>query len=135
MVASGLRRRTVMLSGIRIVGSIFAIFSASEASAQSQAIDAQAKALDLITNAADRICSIVNQAGSSESLNVKGEVKAQLSGLIRQLAELGINGAADFNSDQYVGVIRTDLATAIKDNAQCKFNVFDKLQAKMIKSD
>ncbi|WP_194460322.1 hypothetical protein [Bradyrhizobium sp. CCBAU 53421] len=124
-----------MLSGIRIVGSIFAIFSASEASAQSQAIDAQAKALDLITNAADRICSIVNQAGSSESLNVKGEVKAQLSGLIRQLAELGINGAADFNSDQYVGVIRTDLATAIKDNAQCKFNVFDKLQAKMIKSD
>ena len=124
-----------MAGGVRIFGFVFAIFAASEASAQSQSTDAQAKALDLITNAADRVCNIVKQAGSSESLNVKGEVKAQLSGLIKQLADLGISGAADFNSDQYEGVIRTDLATAIKDNAQCKFNVFDKLQAKMIKSD
>ncbi|MGY4226391.1 hypothetical protein ACVMIH_003752 [Bradyrhizobium sp. USDA 4503] len=124
-----------MLSGVRIVGFVFAIFFASDASAQSQSIDAQAKALDLITKTADSVCSIVEHHGNSESLNVKGEVKAQLSGLIRQLADLGISGAADFNSDQYVNVIRTDLAVAIKDNAQCKFNVFDKLQAKMIKSD
>ncbi|WP_159109435.1 hypothetical protein [Bradyrhizobium sp. USDA 3458] len=55
--------------------------------------------------------------------------------MIKQLADLGISAAADFNSDQHVNVIRTDLAAAIKDNAQCKFNVFDKLQARMIKSD
>jgi hypothetical protein len=125
----------VMLGGVRIFGFVFAIFAASEASAQSQSIDVQAKALDLITKTADSVCNIVKQAGSSESLNVKGEVKAQLNGLIKKLADLGINGAADFNSDQYEGVIRTDLATAIQNNAQCKFNVFDKLQAKMIKSD
>jgi hypothetical protein len=124
-----------MLGGVRFFVFFFAIFAASEASAQSQSMDAQAKALDLITKAADSVCSTVKQAGSSESLNVKGEVKAQLNGLIKQLADLGINGAADFNSDQYEGVIRTDLATAVLNNAQCKFNVFDKLQAKMIKSD
>jgi hypothetical protein len=123
-----------MPGGVRFFVFFFAIFAASEANAQSQPIDAQAKALELITKTADSICSIVKQAGSSESLTVKGEVKAQLNGLIKKLADLGISGAADFNSDQYEGVIRTDLATAIKNNAECKFNVFDKLQAKMIKS-
>lgn len=122
-----------MPGGIRIFGFVFAIFAASEASAQPQAIDVQAKALDLITKTADSVCSIVTQHGSSESVNVKGEVKAQLDGLIKKLADLGINGAADWKSDQYEGVIRTDLASAIQNNAQCKFNVFDKLQAKMIK--
>jgi hypothetical protein len=124
-----------MLGGVRIFGFVFAIFAASEASAESQSIDVQAKALDLITKTADGVCSTVKQAGTSESLDVKGEVKAQLNGLIKQLADLGISGAADFKSDQYENVIRTDLATAIQNNAQCKFNVFDKLQAKMIKSD
>jgi len=124
-----------MLGGGRFFVFCFAIFAASEAEAQSQTIDAQAKALDLITKTADSVCSIVTLAGNSQSLKVKGEVKAQLSGLIKQLADLGISGDADFNSDKYEGFIRADLATAIQNNAQCKFNVFDKLQAKMIKSD
>jgi hypothetical protein len=123
-----------MLGGVRFFVFFVAISAASEANAQSQSIDVQAKALDLITKTADSVCGIVQHHGNSESLNVKGEVKAQLSGLIKQLADLGISGAADFNSDQYEGVIRTDLATAIRNSAECKLNVFDKLQAKMIKS-
>ena len=124
------------MSGVaRLFAFCFAIVAASEAQAQSQTIDAQAKALDLITKTADSVCSIVTLAGNSQNLKVKGEVKAQLNGLIKQLADLGISGDADFNSDKYEGLIRTDLAAAIQNNAQCKFNVFDKLQAKMIKSD
>ncbi|QQO35331.1 hypothetical protein JJC00_06510 [Bradyrhizobium diazoefficiens] len=123
-----------MPGGVYFLVFFFAIFAASQANAQSQSIDAQAKALDLITKTADSVCGIVKTAGNSESMKVKGEVKAQLSGLIRQLADLGISGDADFNSDKYEGFIRTDLATAIQNSAQCKFNVFDKLQAKMIKS-
>ncbi|HEV2156284.1 hypothetical protein [Bradyrhizobium sp.] len=124
-----------MLGGARFFVLCFAILAASKAEAQPQSLDAQAKALDLITKTADSVCSIVTLAGNSQSLKIKGEVKAQLNGLIRQLADLGISGDADFNSDKYEGLIRTDLATAIQNNAQCKFNVFDKLQAKMIKSD
>jgi hypothetical protein len=99
----------------------------------AQSLEAQAKALDLITKTADNICSIVTQAGSSQSLKVQGDVKAQLSGLIRQLADLGISGAADFTTDQYEGVIHADLATALQHNAECKLKIFDTLQAKMIK--
>lgn len=102
-------------------------------SAYSQSLDAQTKALALITKTADEICSIVNHAGSSQSLKVKGDVRAQLNGLIRQLADLGISGAADFTADQYEGVIQADLASSIQRNSECKLKVFDKLSDKMIK--
>src|SRR5262245_62095367 len=110
----------------RTVTSTTVVLAAAIAtSAYSQSLDAQTKALALITKTADAICSIVNHAGSSQSLKVKGDVKAQLSGLIRQLADLGITGAADFTTDQYEGVIQADLATAIQRNSECKLKVFD----------
>jgi hypothetical protein len=99
----------------------------------AQSLEAQAKALDLITTTADRICNIVRLAGNSQSLKVTGDVKAQLSGLIKQLADIGISGAADFTTDQYEGVLRADLAASVERNAECKFKIFDKLQEKMIK--
>jgi hypothetical protein len=99
----------------------------------AQSLEAQAKALDFITNAADKLCNIVRLAGNSQSLKVTGDVKAELSGLFKQLADIGISGAADFNKDQYENVLRADLAAAVEHNAECKLNVFYKLQEKMIK--
>lgn len=116
----------IIVSGVVCATSIIG-------SAYAESLEVQTKALALITQTADGICSIVSQAGSSQSLNVKGDVKAQLNGLIRQLADLGISGAADFTADQYEGVIHADLATAIQHNAECKLKVFDTLQSKMIK--
>jgi hypothetical protein len=101
--------------------------------AHPQSLDAQGRALDLITSTADRICSIVKLAGNSQSLKVKGDVKAQLSGLIKTLADVGISGAADFSTDEYEGLLQGDLATAVAHNEECKLKVFDKLQEKMIK--
>jgi hypothetical protein len=99
----------------------------------AESSDAQATALSLITKTADGICNTVRDAGSSQSVKVKGDVKAQLNGLIKQLADLGISGAADFAADQYEGLLHADLATAMAKNAECKFNVFNKLQERMIK--
>jgi hypothetical protein len=124
-----MRRRGLLLISVPAVLTTATVC----ALAQPEPIDAQAKALALITDAADRLCSIVKQAGSSQSLKVQGDVKAQLNGLIRQLVDAGISGAADFNADQYEGVIHADLAAAIEHNADCKLKVFDTLQAKMIK--
>lgn len=123
-----------MRKGAQIIASTIFVFAAAVTTgAYSQSLDAQTNALGLITKTADGICNIVNQAGSSQSLKVKGDVKAQLTGLIRQLADLGISGAADFTADQYEGVIQADLAATIRSNAECKLKVFDKLVEKMIK--
>jgi hypothetical protein len=116
------------------IASAAVIFAAAITTpAYSQSLEAQTRALALITKAADEICSIVNHAGNSQSLKVKGDVRAQLSGLIKQLADLGISGAADYTADQYEGVIQADLGATIQRNAECKFKVFDKLQEKMVK--
>jgi hypothetical protein len=116
-----------------IISTIFVCAAAVTTVSYSQTLDAQTTALALITRTADGICSIVKQAGNSQSLKVKGDVKAQLTGLIKQLADLGISGAADFTADQYEGVIQTDLAATIRSNSECKLKVFDKLVERMIK--
>jgi hypothetical protein len=121
-------RRTIIL-----VWLVFGFEGSNIASTYSQALEAQAQALSLITDIADEICGIISHAGNSQSLKVKGEVKAQLNGLIRQLADLGIAGAIDYSVDQYQEVIQSDLAATIQRNADCKLRVFDKLQEKMIK--
>jgi hypothetical protein len=120
-----------MLSTVRILAATIAFAATSHA--YSQSLEVQTKALAQITDAADKICSIVSHAGNSQSLQVKGEVKAQLGGLIKRLADLGILGAADLTTEQYENVIHADLAETINRNADCKFKVFDKLQEKMIK--
>jgi hypothetical protein len=107
------------------------MFATSEA--YSQSLDVQTQALALITKTSDAVCGIVKTVGSYQDLKVKGDVKAQLSGLVKQLADLGISGAADYNTDQYEGFVRSDLAGAFQSAAECKFKVFDKLQEKMIK--
>ena len=120
-----------MLGRARILAVSIAVFATSEV--YSQSLEVQTKALALITKTADEVCGIVKTAGSYQDLKIKGEVKAQLSGLIKQLADLGISGAADYNADQYEGFVRSDLSGTFQRTAECKFKVFDKLQEKMIK--
>jgi hypothetical protein len=129
------RWRTFMRRGASIATVSLLLLSGAGFAEKSyaQSLEAQAKALDFIATFADRMCTIVRLAGNSQSLKVTGDVKAQLSGLIKQLADIGISGAADFNTDQYEGFLRADLAAAVKSNAECKLQVFDKLVEKMIK--
>ena len=56
--------------------------------ADAASLDAP-QALDLITATADRICNVVSTKGEAESSEVKGQVKAQLSGLAAKLADVG----------------------------------------------
>jgi hypothetical protein len=101
--------------------------------AHAESLEAQTEALSLITKTANDICSIVSHAGNYESLKVKGDVKAELNGLIKQLADLGVSGAADFSSEHFENVLRDQLASTIERNAECKLKVFNSLQEKMIK--
>jgi hypothetical protein len=49
--------------------------------------------IKLITDAADRICNVVTANGSASSMDVQGEVKAELRGLASKLANAGISGS------------------------------------------
>jgi hypothetical protein len=89
-------------------------------------------ALKAIADTADRICGTVSTSGDSQSMKATGEVRAQLSGLARHLTELGINGAGSIDNDAYVGVLRSDLPTALNSMQECKLKVFQALEQKLI---
>jgi hypothetical protein len=88
--------------------------------------------LKLITDTADRICNVITTSGSSRSVDVEGQVKAELGGLASRLADVGISGSGKLNDEQYQSVLRQDLAGTLKDNANCKYKVYKDLSDKIL---
>jgi hypothetical protein len=119
-------------------GRVFALVAGIAAIAFFDAADAASldapQALELITKTADSICNVVSTKGEAESSEVKGEVKAQLSGLAAKLADVGVSGSGAIKSDRYQNVLRQDLASTLHDNTSCRLKVFDALQTKLLSS-
>jgi hypothetical protein len=88
--------------------------------------------LNVIKETAVGICGYVGQSGSKSDVEIKGEIKAQLSGLVKRLADAGIVGTATIVDSKYEGVIQEQLAGVMKDNQECREKIFDTLQRKLI---
>src|SRR5512132_1366030 len=84
-------------------------------------------ALTVIADTADRICGIVVTQGEVHSSTVSGDVHAELSGLVRHLASIGVSGAGQIESSDYQNVLQQDLPAALKDVRDCKLRVFERL--------
>lgn len=89
-------------------------------------------ALSAIADTADRVCGILAAQGEADSTKVTGEVRAELSGLAKRLASLGMSGAGDIASSKYQGMLQSDLPSTLKDIRDCKLKVLDKLQATVL---
>jgi hypothetical protein len=85
-----------------------------------------------IGDTASAICGYVGQSGSKSDVEIKGEIKAQLSELVKRLADAGIQGTATIVDSKYQGVIQEQLASVIKDNQECREKVFETLQRKLL---
>ena len=100
---------------------------------KAQDFEAQTRALRTISAFAAETCgNPLALEGNSTDLELSGDVKAQLQGLIAQVAGLGITGAGKYKSDAFKNVLHEQLADALKDNATCKLKVFEVLQEKMV---
>jgi len=71
----------------------------------------------------DKICNVVSLQGEIESSEVKGQVKAQLSGLAAKLADVGVSGTGSINNEQYQNVLRQDLAFKRRPAARAEIRV------------
>ena len=89
-------------------------------------------ALSAIADTADRICGIVVTQGEASSGRAGGDVHAELNGLAKRLASLGVTASGDITSSKYQGVLQQDLPIALKDMRECKLQVLDKLQAAVL---
>jgi hypothetical protein len=114
----------VWLLGLTSVAAAFASFPAC---AQSVA-----QALQEITDTADRLCGNVATSGQTNAASGAAEVKAELNGLAKRLADLGVSASGSTSSSTYEGVIQQELPTALRDVRECKLKVFQTLQEKLL---
>ncbi len=117
----------------RVIAVAICCLLAATASVGAQTIDTQKQAVDLITQTADKICSSIGTSGQTTSSQFQGDVKAQLTGLAAKLADLGLSGSGAIKTEQYQGVLQSDLANSLRDNAQCKLAVFNSMYSALIR--
>ncbi len=57
-----------------------------------------------------------------------GQVTAELNGLAKRLADLGVKGTGTLSSTDFEGVLQPELREALNDVRACKLHVFDSLR-------
>ena len=69
-------------------------------------------------------------SGQTNAASGAAEVKAELNGLAKGLADLGASASGNTSSSSFGGVIQQELPTALRDVRECKLRVFQTLQEK-----
>ena len=123
----------VLSSTLRLVAVVFplAVLSANSSAQETAA------ALFMIADFADRLCGgDIPLHGNQNQLELSGEVKLELSGLVKKLANLGLGfeGGAKYTTSEYEKLLRKDLAELLRDKAKCKSQVERDLAAKLVVS-
>jgi hypothetical protein len=92
-------------------------------------LDLQQRAVNVILDAADRICTTPPLEEVNSRVVLNGSAKAEVNGLLKKLTDLGISGAATYETTKARGVVHTQLADAIAKGNDCKLSVLKQLRA------
>lgn len=82
------------------------------------------QALNMIADFAAKTCADIPLTGNG--IELTGEGKAELSGIFKKIADLGIEGAVKYQ--KYEGLYQKDLVKALHNSTSCKFEVFKELK-------
>ena len=96
---------------------------------EDERLKIQMKALTSILDAADRLCASPPIESHDQHVELTGDAKAKLDGIVAKVADLGISGAAKYQSDKSKGVLREKLAEALKNSNDCKLTVLVTLKS------
>lgn len=122
--------RLALLTGIVI---LIKLVAASSPAYADMSDETRSRALTAITDTAEKICgSSIPTSGEQNSIQIKGTITAELNGLAKKLADLGISGAGDLSSTTYEGLLQKDLPAALNDARGCRMHIFDTLQEKFL---
>ena len=128
MVALGTRSMLrIFMCVIAATSIVLPAFIPSADATTNDRLAKQARALEIISDFADNICERIPLSGEQETLKLSGNAKADLSKLIKNLADLGIEGAGIYAYENYQGLIQDQIVEALKASIQCKSKVFESL--------
>lgn len=119
---------------MKLKGMIFVlvIFFFYLGTVRADDLDNRQKALNIIADFADKFCKEVPRIGKSSSKEITGDTKLELKGLLKKIADLGFGVRAKYNSNNYEGLLQTDLASTIQDNIKCRLKIWGDLKDKLL---
>lgn len=110
----------------RIAVGFVLILGIELSAAHSAQLDPQQ--IGLIRDTAASICNTVKDIkGERTDVQVQGEVKGQLSGLLGRLASAGASGTGTLSRDEFEGLTQDATAIAIAGDRECREHLFDKM--------
>ena len=108
-------------------------FTAFAPSSHGQDLETTKKSLKIISDFASDICGeSVKLQGDSDNIDLSGNAKAKLNNAIAKVVDLGVEGAAKYQSEKYNGPLRTDLIAAMTKSQNCKLEVWKDLKNKLL---
>jgi hypothetical protein len=111
------------------------LFSILVSNSSGQGLESQKEALHIIADFANSICGSIPLEGTQRTTEVSGEVKTELSKILKKIVDLGVEGAAKYQGGGYSGVLQADLFKALNESTNCKLKVFNDLQNKLLEDD
>ena len=115
----------------RALGLSLALGSgASISSALAQQLNSQQ--IQMIRDTAASICNTIKEAkGQKSDVQIEGDVKAQLGGLVGKVVDLGGAGKGSLSREEFEGLSQVATAAALEGDRGCRERVFDKMFDKL----
>jgi len=90
------------------------------------------QALNIISEFADKLCITPALEGGTQGVELSGAAKAELNGVIKEIANLGVEGAAKYQAEHYKGLLQKDLVSVLRDSSNCRLEVWRDLKDKLL---
>ncbi len=102
------------------------LLSARLPAGYAQQLDPQQ--IGIIKDAASSICNTVKDVkGEKTDVQIQGEVRGQLSGLVGRLANAGGSASGSLNRDEFEGLTQSATAIALAGDRECRERLFSKM--------
>ena len=98
----------------------------------ASSLEEQQEALNVIANFADRMCTNIQLRGKGNNLELTGEAKAELKGIIAKITDLGFSGALKYQNKEYSGLLQKDLVSALENSTNCKLQIWNDLKDRLL---
>lgn len=90
------------------------------------------QALKIISDFADDFCKTPPLEGGTQGTELSISAKAELSEVLKKVANLGVEVAAKYQTEHYQGLLQKDLVNVLRDSSDCRREVWHDLKDKLL---
>ena len=119
------QRRSLLLAWLGLCASL--LFTT-----HSRAQDRDQQALRVLEETIRVVCPEPKQGGKTRTTELSVEAKAEVSRLIKQLADLGFSAAGKYNNKEWEGILQTELSAQLSEASNCRLTVYRDLRIRLL---